>query len=285
MAKTKVYFWLKVDKKFFDNIFIKRLKLMPGGYSMTVIYIRLMLESLEDDCILYYEGYFENLVQELALKLDVSEDEINMTMGYFTKCGLIQIDSDGNAELPQAKAMVESETNWAKYKRENRKVGQIPTALENVQLMSNSCPTEKEIEKEIELKKDINIDIKSEVELKQPAPADFNIYDYYQQRIGVMDGYQQSKLKDYLVIDGMEPELVKRAIDRAADNSKRNFGYINAILKNWAQNGIKTIVQQDEEQRNFKEKSQKPVTNVPFWSQLDYKAPEGMTEEEFLADE
>jgi len=65
MAKTKVYFWLKVDKKFFDNLFIKRLKHMPGGYTMTVIYIRLMLESLEDDCILYYEGYFDNLVQEL----------------------------------------------------------------------------------------------------------------------------------------------------------------------------------------------------------------------------
>ena len=52
MAKTKIYFWLKIDKKFFDNIFIKRLKTVPGGYTMTVIYIRLMLESLESDCIL-----------------------------------------------------------------------------------------------------------------------------------------------------------------------------------------------------------------------------------------
>lgn len=97
MAKTKVYFWLKVDKKFFDNIFIKRLKTMAGGYMMQVIYMRLMLESLEDDCILYYEGYFKNLVEELALKLDVTEDDINMTMSYFTQCGLIQIDDDGNA--------------------------------------------------------------------------------------------------------------------------------------------------------------------------------------------
>ena len=79
MAKTKIYFWLKVDKKFFDNLFIKRLKNMPGGYTMTVIYIRLMLESLEDDCILYYEGYFDSLVQELALKLDVSEDEAQLS--------------------------------------------------------------------------------------------------------------------------------------------------------------------------------------------------------------
>ncbi|WP_261066439.1 conserved phage C-terminal domain-containing protein [Streptococcus mitis] len=149
MAKTKIYFWLKVDKKFFDNLFIKRLKNMPGGYTMTVIYIRLMLESLEDDCILYYEGYFDSLVQELALKLDVSEDDINMTVAYFTKCGLIQIDDDGHATLSQAKAMVESETNWAKYKRDQRKNSQNLPKLENVQnkkTISNSCPTE--IEKE-----------------------------------------------------------------------------------------------------------------------------------------
>ena len=149
MAKTKIYFWLKVDKKFFDNLFIKRLKNMPGGYTMTVIYIRLMLESLEDDCILYYEGYFDNLVQELALKLDVSEDDINMIVAYFTKCGLIQIDDDGHATLSQAKALVESETNWAKYKREQRKNSQDLPKLDNVQnkkTISNSRPTE--IEKE-----------------------------------------------------------------------------------------------------------------------------------------
>ena len=78
---------------------------MNGGYAMTVIYIRLMLESLESDCILYYDGFLESLVEELAIKLDVSEDDINMTMAYFTKCGLIQIDTEGNAELLQAKAM------------------------------------------------------------------------------------------------------------------------------------------------------------------------------------
>lgn len=262
-TKTKVYFWLKVDKKFFENVFIKRLKNMNGGYAMTVIYIRLMLESLESDCILYYDGFLETLVEELAIKLDVSEDDINMTMAYFTKCGLIQIDTEGNAELPQAKAMLESETNWAKYKREKRKVGQIPTQLDNVQPMSNSCPTE--IDKEIELKKDINIDIKSEVDTRENQSAtadgksDFNVFEYYQSRIGFLDGYQLQKIKDFIEIDNLEPNLVKRAIDRAADNSKRNFGYINSILKNWAQNGIKTIVQQDEEQRRFEESKRQPA--------------------------
>ena len=176
MAKTKIYFWLKVDKKFFDNLFIKRLKNMPGGYTMTVIYIRLMLESLEDDCILYYEGYFDSLVQELALKLDVSEDDINMTVAYFTRCGLIQIDDDGHATLSQAKAMVESETNWAKYKRDQRKNSQNLPKLENVQnkkTISNSCPTEKEkeieIDKELELELELKLDKEYIVEQNSPT--------------------------------------------------------------------------------------------------------------------
>ena len=179
MAKTKVYFWLKVDKKFFDNLFIKRLKHMPSGYTMTVIYIRLMLESLEDDCILYYEGYFDNLVQELALKLDVSEDDINMTVAYFTKCGLIQIDDDGHATLSQAKAMVESETNWAKYKRDQRKNSQNLPKLENVQnkkTISNSCPTEIEIE--IELDKELEKDKELDKEYILSGKPDFTFPDW-----------------------------------------------------------------------------------------------------------
>jgi len=263
MAKTKIYFWLKVDKKFFDNIFIKRLKNMPGGYTMTVIYIRLMLESLESDCILYYEGYFNELTEELALKLDVSEDDIQMTMAYFTKCGLIQVDGDKNAELLQAKAMIESETNWAGYKREQRKQAKLDT-VQNKRKKSNSCPTEIEIEKEIEIELEEEIDKKIELELEleeeidkktSAAPA-IEISNYYQKRIGIIDGQQYQILTDYLTLDGMELEVIKTAIDKAADNSKRSFSYINSILKNWRQNGIKTMVQVEDEQRQFQQKKQ-----------------------------
>ena len=121
------------------------------------------------------------------------------------------------------------------------------------------------------------------VVVSEPATAteksNFNVIDYYQERIDDLDDYQLQKLKDYIQIDNLAPELIKRAIDRAADNSKRNFGYVNSILKNWAQNGIKTIVQQDEEQRNFDVKkaqrsysNQQPArSNVPEWVDKDYK--------------
>ena len=233
MAKTKVYFWLKIDKKFFDNIFIKRLKTVPGGYTMTVIYIRLMLESLES------EGYFDNLKEELALKLDVSEDDIDMTMAYFTKCGLIQIDEDKNAELPQAKALVESETNWANYKREQRK----KTKLEEVQpslTFSNSCPTE--IEKELDIELDIEVEVDKE---QSPTPSTINqefanIYKSFEAEIGKALSPLQIQDLQYMLED-FSPELIHEALKEAVSQGKANFAYIKAILNRWKQDNLLTV--------------------------------------------
>lgn len=255
MAKTKVYFWLKVDKKFFDNLFIKRLKNMPGGYTMTVIYIRLMLESLESDCILYYEGYLNDLAEELALKLDVSEDDIRMTLSYFTRCGLIQVDSDSNAEMPQAKALVQQETNQAAYMRQYRKErkekkNNLTTLSKNLTTLT-TCKTEieLEIEKDIDIEKEIESEERDREKISSPASAE--ISKYYQSRIGVIDGVQYQQLMDYHTQDKLELDLIKLAIDKAADNGKRSFGYVNTILKNWTQNGIKTVAQQEEEQQLY----------------------------------
>ena len=135
--------------------------------------------------------------------------------------------------------------------------------MEKFQPVSNQCPTE------IELELELNLDIKTEVEedtnrQMSSATADksnFNIFEHYQERIGLLDGFQLQQLEAYQVIDGLEPELIKIAIDKAADNSKRSFGYVNSILKSWAQNGIKTVAQQQEEQNNYA--SNKPNSDKP----------------------
>lgn len=108
------------------------------------------------------------------------------------------------------------------------------------------CKTEIEIEKEIELEE--------EIDKKTSAAPAAEISSYYQTRIGIIDGQQYQILTDYLTLDGMELEVIKTAIDKAADNGKRSFSYINSILKNWKQNGIKTMVQVKDEQRQFQQK-------------------------------
>ena len=143
-SKTKIYYWLKFDKHFFDNLFIKRLlRNFPGGSDMIVIYIRLMLEAIENDCVIDYEGTFDNYAEELALRLETSEEQINMALAYFVKCGVIQVDNNGNTHYPQAKALLGQETNWNRYKKKQ-------SELEKLQPLSNQIPTDIEIDKELE---------------------------------------------------------------------------------------------------------------------------------------
>ena len=262
--KKKVYFWLKLDQNFFKNLAIKQALRMPGGKDMIIVYQMLMLESLATDGVIYYEGTLPTIEKELAVRLDVKEEDIQMTLAYFKSVGLVQVDDSNNAEMLQVPALIEQETDWARYKREQRRT----LELDNVQHVSNDCPTELELE----LEKDIDINIELEVDNKKPA-TDINIYDYYQQRIGPLDGFQYEKIKDYLDIDKMEPELVKKAIDKGADNSKRNFGYINKILKNWAQNGVLTVAQQEEEQRQFEESKVSNSKSDDWVPDPNYPAP------------
>lgn len=262
--KKKVYFWLKLDQNFFKNLAIKQALRIPGGKDMIIVYQMLMLESLTTDGVIYYEGALPTIEKELAVRLDVKEEDIQMTLAYFKSAGLIQVDDSNNAEMLQVPALIEQETDWARYKREQRK----PLKLDIVQHVSNGCPTE------LELEIDIDIDIEREIERDKKSLV--TISEIYQSKIGVIDGDQFQQLTEYATLDGMDVDVVIRAITEAADNCKRNFKYILAILRNWKQNGIKTIAQVEERERQRIEQkansyqngnnSQPQRTNVPTWS-------------------
>lgn len=110
---------------------------------------------------------------------------------------------------------------------------------------------------------------------REDTPSLVIISEIYQSKIGVIDGDQFQQLTEYVTLDGMELDVVIRAITEAADNGKRNFKYILAILRNWKQNGIKTIAQVEERERQRIESkansfqnsnnSQPRQTNVPTW--------------------
>ena len=82
-------------------------------------------------------------------------------------------------------------------------------------------------------------------------------------RLNWLDEIQMQRIMEYVGIDGMNIDVVQNAIERCADSNIRNFNYLNSILKNWAQKGIKTLEQvakDDEEHKraeSFKKKSWK----------------------------
>ena len=124
---------------------------------------------------------------------------------------------------------------------------------------------------DIDIEKDIDTEIEKDID-ENPVAL---IVEEYQSRIAPLDGTQFEILKEFITLDGMEIKVILKAIGLAADNGKRNFSYIRAILTNWKNDGVLTIAAVEERERAYKEsKISKRLgnqkSNVPEWSQPNY---------------
>ena len=77
--------------------------------------------------------------------------------------------------------------------------------------------------------------------------------DFYQTNINLLTPFEFEKLQDYSELD---ESLIVFAMQKAVMSNKRNFNYIEGILKNWKRKGIKTVVQAKQEEIDFKKTKQ-----------------------------
>lgn len=145
------------------------------------------------------------------------------------------------------------------YQNEKSLLSVLPTGSYQ---LGNQMATQYRIGKDSKGKVRIGKESVVEKANNQPATNIKNISDYFQQEIGILTPNQLEQLLDYLEIDGFEVDVIKRAIDKAANSAKRSFGYVNGILRGWKQNGIKTLTQVDEEQRKFQESKGLPKSST-----------------------
>lgn len=258
--KNKRYFWIQLAQDFFKSKEMKLLRKIAGGDTHTIIYLKMMLISLEDGGHIYYDGLADNLAEEIALVIDENVEDIKITLIFLESKGLLTRNSDRDYFLEQVPEMVGSETASTRRSRKHRELQKL-----HCNTIATTCngDIDKEIDKEIE--KEIDKD-KNPVEL---------IVEEYQSRIAPLDGTQFEILKEFITLDGMEAKVVLKAIGLAADNGKRNFSYIKAILTNWKKDGVLTIAAVDERERQYREskisnRQGQAKSNVPEWSQPNY---------------
>ena len=150
---AKRYYWLKLPKDFFEDKAIKRLRQIAGGDTYTIIYLKMLLKSMEDDGKLFYEGIEDTICDEIALDINESADDVQVTMNYLEKKGLLVV-TDSEVELIRLREMVGSETDKAELMRKLRSkensnnVTQISNNVTKALPTVTKCYTEKEIEKE-----------------------------------------------------------------------------------------------------------------------------------------
>ena len=159
MSDNKKYYWLKLPSDFFEDKAIKRLRQIAGGDTYTIIYLKMLLKSLEDNGKLYYEGIEDTISKEIALDIDESEDDVQLTINYLVSKGLMQV-SETVAELSRMNEMIGKETDSARRVRKHRML-HCNANLLHCNTDVTKCNTEKDIDLDIEKEKDINTNIKN----------------------------------------------------------------------------------------------------------------------------
>ena len=258
VVKNKRYYWIQLAQDFFKSKEIKLLRKIAGGDMHTIIYLKIMLISLEDGGHIYYDGLADNLAEEIALVIDENVEDIKITLIFLESKGLLTRKNDRDYFLEQVPEMVGSETASTRRSRKHRKLRGL-----HCNTIATTCNGD--------IKKDIDTEIEKDVD-ENPVAL---IVEEYQSRIAQLDGTQFEILKEFITLDGMEAKVVLKAIGLAADNGKRNFSYIRAILTNWKNDGVLTIAAVEERERAYKEskikgQSGNQKSNVPEWSQPNY---------------
>lgn len=259
MADPKRYYWFRLHKDFFQKKEIKRLRRVAGGDTYAVIYLKMLLRSIADGGKLYFDGYEETFVSELALDIDEDEQNVQITVNYLLKNGLLLECEADEYYLPEANNNTGSETAAASRMRKLRNKSKeldcnnVTEQRNNVTAMLRECsqPLQTcygEIEKEIErrdIDRDRVIDIdrhrdrditisttreKGKEKNFSPCVSNIEIYDLWVEHFGVISSYVKGVLDDLVSEYGLQD--TSEAVNIAKEKGKSSIRYVEGILKN-----------------------------------------------------
>lgn len=122
-----------------------------------------------------------------------------------------------------------------------------------------------------------NLKLSNEIKLTNKE-----IVGYSDRLLGEIGPNNKIALLEYLD-DGLEKEVIIKAIDIAVASGNRNFKYVRGILNNWLNNDIKTILEVEDHQKKFeKNKSvgEKDGKYQEYAKHLDSEVETGLSTEE-----
>lgn len=131
------------------------------GKDMQIIYLRMMLLSIDKGGYIYYQGVYDSIEEELAEEFNEDVELIKETLEYLNNNNMIDLNDNFDCFLPEAAHCTGSECYSAERVRRHRK---------NKELQCNvsETPCNQEIEKEIEIEKE-NRDKRESIDYQQIA--------------------------------------------------------------------------------------------------------------------
>ena len=117
---SKRYYWLKLDKDFFNRPDIKIIESQSDGVQYSYFYLKLLLQSVESQGVLKYNNIpFD--VEMLSKITGTSPSVVKSAIDIFLKMNMLQILENGTLFIPEVALLLGTETEDARRKREKKK--------------------------------------------------------------------------------------------------------------------------------------------------------------------
>ncbi len=140
----KRFYWLKLKENFFDEFYIKTMRILDNGGEMVIIYMKIMLSALNSKGKIKYRNILPSCYEEIAITINEDAEKVHKTLDFLVKTGKAVINDDGDIFLTELCEMQGSECSSAERVRKSR---------ENKALQCNENVTS-----------DIDIDIEKDIE-------------------------------------------------------------------------------------------------------------------------
>ncbi|EIW9511715.1 phage replisome organizer N-terminal domain-containing protein, partial [Listeria monocytogenes] len=241
--------WIKLSVNMFDDEKIKLLEKMPEGNQMLIVWIRLLALAgkTNDKGRIYLNENVPYTEDMLATLFNRDVGIIRVTLHTLQGFGMIQKTENGLIEIE----------NWEKHQnvdgmervreQTRKRVEKHREAMRQNRIASGDSKGDKEcnvtssvtvtqsnaIDIDKELDKDININ-----------NSDLNFKDFWEQNgFGMMLPTEQEKLLAWVDDFSGNREIVFKALEVTSEQgaNKRNYAYVNKILRNWEERGFKTV--------------------------------------------
>ena len=192
----KRYYWLKLEETYFDLKIQKALRKLPSGSDMLICYLKMQLKYLNKGGLIEYQGIYDDLAEEVALDIDEEVDLVKMTLSILQKWKVIEPCENG-IYIAEMQERIGSKSDVALRVAKHREKQKM--------LHCNTDVTKSNSIKEIELEKDIEIDIdKKEInkEKRFTKPTIEEIENYCKERnnsINAVEFYNFYESKNWFI--------------------------------------------------------------------------------------
>ena len=220
MADKRKYYYLKLKESYFDDDAIVLLESMPDGILYSNILLKLYLKSLKNGGKLQLDEHIPYTAQMIATLTRRQIGTVERALEIFRQLGLVEQLDSGAFYMTDIELMIGQSSTEAERKRaarlENRALAQSRT---NGGHLSDICPPEIEIEKEID------IELEKEGEIEKISP-----YFYGEYKNVSLTDEEYGKLKDKM--QGHREEMIEK-LSTYMQSTGRNYKDHYATLVHW----------------------------------------------------